>query len=299
MTISRGQMNRQLRRSGGIMDVVPREQYGIGSSLKKLGKKAVGAVKDIVSSDIGKAALLAAGGYYLGGGALGPFQRKGLPFAGFNVRNLPGAALFSRGAPVIDSVNTELQMLQRAGQIPSKGLGALGMSGLAGLTGFLGSQYGMNEEQIEDVKRDPTSLKSYLRRYYTYLNPNAGSKEIEDFVTKNVSEYTSGQGAYAKGGRIGYAKGSDEIVDQASGIEGLPQRTNKAGVKELDLRQSGGFIPPVGVKEKADDIPAMLSNNEFVFTADAVRGAGDGDVDLGAQRMYDQMKRLEGKVANV
>jgi hypothetical protein len=62
---------------------------------------------------------------------------------------------------------------------------------------------------------------------------------------------------------------------------------------ELDLREEAGFIPPVGIKEKEDDIPAMLSNNEFVFTADAVRGMGDGDVDLGAQRMYDMMKQLE------
>ena len=100
----------------------------------------------------------------------------------------------------------------------------------------------------------------------------------------------------AEGGRIGYAKGTDEIVDQASGIMGLPQRTNAAGVKELDLRKSGGFIPPVGVKEKADDIPAMLSNNEFVFTADAVRGMGNGNVNKGAQRMYDMMKSLENKV---
>ena len=97
----------------------------------------------------------------------------------------------------------------------------------------------------------------------------------------------------AEGGRIGYAFGSDEIVDQASGIMGIPQRTNKAGVKELDLRDNGGFIPPVGVKEKADDVPAMLSNNEFVFTADAVRGMGNGDVNEGAQRMYDMMKKLE------
>ena len=100
----------------------------------------------------------------------------------------------------------------------------------------------------------------------------------------------------AMGGRIGYAKGTDEIVDQASGIMGLPKRTNGAGVKELDLRESGGFIPPVGVKEKADDIPAMLSNNEFVFTADAVRGMGNGNVNKGAQRMYDMMKTLESKV---
>ena len=85
---------------------------------------------------------------------------------------------------------------------------------------------------------------------------------------------------------------------QAAGIEGLPVRQNPKGVKELDLRKTGGFIPPVGIKEKEDDIPAMLSNNEFVMTADAVRGMGGGNVNLGAQRMYDQMKMLEagGKV---
>ena len=97
----------------------------------------------------------------------------------------------------------------------------------------------------------------------------------------------------AKGGRIGYAYGSDDLVEQASGIMNLPINQNKAGVKELDLRETGGFIPPVGVKEKADDIPAMLSNNEFVFTADSVREFGDGNVNKGAQRMYDMMKKLE------
>jgi len=98
----------------------------------------------------------------------------------------------------------------------------------------------------------------------------------------------------AYGGRIGYMAGTPEgNAIQASGVMGLPLNQNKAGVTELDLRNSGGFIPPVGVKEKADDIPAMLSNNEFVFTADAVRGMGDGDVNKGAQRMYDMMKKLE------
>ena len=62
------------------------------------------------------------------------------------------------------------------------------------------------------------------------------------------------------------------------------------------LRKTGGFVPPVGVKEKEDDIPAMLSNNEFVFTADAVRAAGGGSVNKGAQRMYDLMKNLESRV---
>ena len=79
---------------------------------------------------------------------------------------------------------------------------------------------------------------------------------------------------------------------------GMPtgiMRTNKAGVKERDYRETGGFVP-VGVKEKADDVPAMLSKNEFVFTADAVRGAGGGSIEKGAQKMYDTMKRLEKRV---
>ena len=99
----------------------------------------------------------------------------------------------------------------------------------------------------------------------------------------------------ADGGRIGYAFGdsAEDNAIQASGVMGLPLNRNPAGITELDLRETGGFIPPVGVKEKADDIPAMLSNNEFVFTADAVRGMGDGDVNKGAQRMYDMMKKLE------
>ena len=82
------------------------------------------------------------------------------------------------------------------------------------------------------------------------------------------------------------------------GIMDIPMgkpRTNSVGVKEIDYRQSGGFVPPIGVKEKADDIPAMLSNNEFVFTADAVRGAGGGSVNKGAQRMYQLMNQLEGR----
>jgi len=99
----------------------------------------------------------------------------------------------------------------------------------------------------------------------------------------------------AEGGRIGYARGdsAEDNAMQAAGVMGLPLNENPAGITELDLRETGGFIPPVGVKEKADDIPAMLSNNEFVFTADAVRGMGDGDVNKGAQRMYDMMKKLE------
>ena len=67
------------------------------------------------------------------------------------------------------------------------------------------------------------------------------------------------------------------------------------GGMEMDLR-GGGFVP-MGRAEKADDVPARLSKNEFVFTADAVRAAGGGDIDKGADKMYATMKKLEDRVA--
>ena len=85
--------------------------------------------------------------------------------------------------------------------------------------------------------------------------------------------------------------------------EGIPEPRAQAaeggmmdlGGNEMDLR-GGGFVP-LGAKEKADDVPARLSKNEFVFTADAVRAAGGGSVDRGADVMYKTMKTLENKVA--
>ena len=80
----------------------------------------------------------------------------------------------------------------------------------------------------------------------------------EDF--ESMYKYMS-----AQGGRIGAQKG------------GIMPLLNLGGM-EKDYRQDGGFVP-IGRKEKADDVPARLSKNEFVFTADAVRAAGGGDID--------------------
>ena len=82
----------------------------------------------------------------------------------------------------------------------------------------------------------------------------------------------------AKGGRVGAEEG---------GLMNL-------GGREMDMR-GGGFIP-IGKKERADDVPARLSKNEFVMTADAVRAAGGGSVNKGAKRMYDLMNNLEARV---
>ena len=98
----------------------------------------------------------------------------------------------------------------------------------------------------------------------------------------------------------------DELIQQRiqvvryskakGGLMSIPVRKNSEGTTELDYRKSGGFVP-IGVKEKADDVPAMLSKNEFVMTADAVRAAGGGSIEKGAQKMYDTMKKLESRVA--
>jgi len=94
---------------------------------------------------------------------------------------------------------------------------------------------------------------------------------------------------------------SFEYRDEPYGPFNRQERTmaNEGGLmslggNEMDLR-GGGFVP-IGKQEKADDVPARLSKNEFVFTADAVRAAGGGDVDKGADLMYKTMKDLESRV---
>ena len=132
----------------------------------------------------------------------------------------------------------------------------------------------------------------------------------------------------AKGGRIGYKGGANRVSEllilrdgilakdanadvsdidaeifqltgkvfkSVGGIGDVPtgeMRKNNAGVIERDYRDKGGFVP-VGIKERADDVPAMLSKNEFVMTADAVRGIGGGDVEKGSKRLYNTMKQAE------
>jgi hypothetical protein len=247
-----------------------RVNYGLGSFVKSIGKGVKGAVKgvakgvkSVAKSDLGKAALAAAALYYGGPKVKGFFEGISLP-------SLPTFGLSEKGA---------------------KTLGAFAIGSL-GSAAISAAEAGGLDTSDPNAEVDLDSLTGYLTRGYKNLNPNATDEEVFQFVQENTAEYR------AMGGRIGYAMGdtASENAMQAAGIEGLPIRQNKVGVTELDLRETGGFIPPVGVKEKADDIPAMLSNNEFVFTADAVRAAGGGNINKGAQIMYDTMKQLESKV---
>ena len=92
------------------------------------------------------------------------------------------------------------------------------------------------------------------------------------------------------GGRIASAEGGSTEEKEPVAKKTMPL-LDMDGM-EKDYREDGGFVP-IGRMEKADDVPARLSKNEFVFTADAVRNAGDGDVDKGAEVMYNMMKNLE------
>ena len=133
--------------------------------------------------------------------------------------------------------------------------------------------------------------------------------EIDEFLRM---EYGQGRLGVKKGGKVikimpegvlykGKAKDYPGIKQLIKDMKKKGTRNKKAegglmnlGGNEMDLR-GGGFVP-MGAKERADDVPARLSKNEFVMTADAVRAAGGGSVDKGADLMYDTMKKLEAQV---
>jgi len=152
------------------------------------------------------------------------------------------------------------------------------------------------ETSEERISLDELSPEMLLGGMKTPMGLNEEERGITSLLMQALRDLNFDRTGAAMGGRMNYFMGGDtpeENALQAAGVEGLDININPEGIKELDMRETGGFIPPVGIKEKEDDIPAMLSNNEFVFTADAVKGMGDGDVDKGAERMYSMMKKLE------
>ena len=115
--------------------------------------------------------------------------------------------------------------------------------------------------------------------YAEFLRRTGRGPSIDIQGIRNDPYSVLARGFYAEGGKPEpVAKKTMPLLDM--------------GGQEMDLRAEGGFVP-IGRMEKADDVPARLSKNEFVFTADAVRNAGDGNVDKGAEVMYNMMKNLE------
>ena len=190
---------------------------------------------------------------------------------------------------LIESTLAELG-LRNGGRVGYAGGG--GITDIFAETSFTKPDFGGIEEAIGNVEEKSDLVASRQQDFYMLLEEaiNAGDQdkilEIQsDFykefgipmpMSENITEESVTQMA-AQGGIMGYNMGGSV----------LPQGM------EMDYRQ-GGMIP-MGSEERADDVPARVSKNEFVMTADAVRAAGGGSVNKGAQRMYDLMNNLEAR----
>jgi hypothetical protein len=265
---------------GGIMDTYTgRRKYGLGSFIKKAFKK----VKKLASSKLGKLALMYAAGTYLGG-----MEAFGGPQGGMGWKKF--------GARLLDPMTTQ-------GGISNVGRSAMNLftgSPQAAAVSTAGQPVGverLNLPQLakETVKKGAGDWSKWIlpasigAGAYTALAPIEGlddtTSEWDEDKAKWDAYYANLGGSYrvpdeyiksAQGGRIGRQEGG--LMD--------------LGGMEKDYRDDGGFVP-LGGEEKADDVPARLSKNEFVFTADAVRNAGGGDIDRGAEVMENVMKNLE------
>jgi hypothetical protein len=151
----------------------------------------------------------------------------------------------------------------------------------AALLRFLGS-----------IASENDAMKARAQRYKSLRSSREVQEDsggLEDIIKQITEEGINPEG---KNDAPMYGYEKRETAAQGGPIE-LAYGGRSDPAMEMDYR-GGGFIP-VGAKERADDVPARLSKNEFVMTADAVRAAGGGSVDVGAQRMYDLMNNLEGQ----
>ena len=240
------------------IDEMGRQMYGLG----KLVKKVTRSVKKIAKSPVGKAAILGAVGFGIPGVKTGFFS-KGLmgTKTGIGLKNL------IMGKPL--GFKTAGDAVARSGGLLNfiKNNPFLTIGGTSVLAGLMTPKQKQELQQQEE--EDDFDLIASRDNPFKFLAPRFEGSQFA-----------------ADGGRIGYQDGSKEPVAKKTmpliDMDGM----------EKDYRETGGFVE-MGRMERADDVPARLSKNEFVFTADAVRNAGDGNIDKGAEVMYNMMKNLE------
>ena len=316
MAISRSLMERQLRAGGGIMTLEePRQGYFLG----KIVKKAKRAVKKVVKSPIGKAAILAGLGAYAGG--IGPFA-SGKFGAGF------ARPLFSGLKTGFLNPLMQGPMATRSGGI-GRAIGAFirnnpGKSALLGLgaAGIAAPFFmGGDEEEVEpetSFTETPDSISNivaqarnqdpslrflpqpkFVRNFYAadggLASMRPGYKEGESVLSEEQMAMITNM--KKRGMDLDTIASMTELTkDQVNNYLSSLNQKQEGGLMDLggfekDYRE-GGFVP-LGAEERADDVPARLSKNEFVFTADAVRNAGGSDIDKGAEVMQNMMDNLE------
>jgi hypothetical protein len=312
-----------------------RRAYGLGSifkkitsPIKKVGKKLLGGVKKVAKSPLGKvgiAALLA--GAPIGTGAWGTLGRTADTAGWFGKGSGIGALRNMMSGSNLAKKVAE-KVVSKGDKSLMKNLAKLGIGAATALP-FLG----IGTEKQQEVVPDMGKLGSFDFDYDQMIRDVKGAKTTEDFAdinTKYGTDLVEDETVYAAdGGRIPFALGTKAdfaiedvmtggVEDEIGGITGIMRQADlqrkgnigqfyaaeggspkEGGIMDLggmekDYRETGGFVD-IGAEEKADDVPARLSVNEFVMTADAVRGAGDGDIDKGASVMENMMKELEEK----
>lgn len=299
-----------------------RVAFGLGSLVRKITKP----IKKLAKSKVGKAALTAAGIYGLGK-MTGGSSLTGGPFSRIK-KFLLGSSSAAGERGIVKSPGLLQKLFLKKGETDFS-LGALDPLKVAGIAAtaspFLLTPDQEDEETVDQamarlygreggidipgIRRaalgysDPNELYFKLPEAFRLRAAEGGTIDDEYFARKDkeleklIEEGMSLEEALQK--VFPGTKSSVEFTREELGLEPLPEGKAEGGImdldgKEMDLR-GGGFVP-IGAKEKADDVPARLSKNEFVFTADAVRGAGGGSVEKGAQKMYNTMKQLEEMV---
>ena len=140
---------------------------------------------------------------------------------------------------------------------------------------------GLYSQSFSDDETPMPTQPDQMPRPKTMMNPMM-ARQMNPMMGRGINPMMGRQMNPMMGGRM---------MAQEGGLMDM-------GGMEKDYRNEGGFVP-IGGQERADDVPARLSKNEFVFTADAVRNAGGGDIDKGAEIMENMMENLEagGKVS--
>ena len=280
-------------RDGGITNAVPRQGFFLGKAVKAItggAKKIFKTAKKVLKSDLGKAAMLylatAGASNYMAGAPKGWNWKNwvtpqsigeniGSIFSGPTAATKGaelGAATATNVAPVktsYGSILTGKDALTAGGKKIIEGAAPWYKNPWVTIPGAMLAGGAYTAANPADVQFDTGKRDEEVNKWTQWL---AGIPPADDIVYP-YPDYTG-----AQGGRVGAQEG---------GIMNL-------GGMEKDYRNTGGFVD-IGAKEKADDVPARLSVNEFVMTADAVRGAGDGDVEEGAERLQNTMKQLEQK----
>jgi hypothetical protein len=163
---------------------------------------------------------------------------------------------------------------QEADSIFSKEFLTAAVPGQIGAAGDLA--YNAAWKANEDFKKQQAAIGSTIAsNKQEQINYIRSAMKTAGFTEDETNDALKRSG-FAYGGYAGYARGG--LLDLSG--------------NEMDYRAKGGFVP-IGKKERADDVPARLSKNEFVFTAKAVRNAGNGDIRKGAKKMYQIMNELE------